>query len=1202
MEQALSFSDRLKRRPTREPLAASEDLWRYREAAAVLRSFDYGSLQGIGDVSPSSSAKAELLADCDIAYSASGQQVWSLKKPVRQAALRRLLTRNEIQVALDANPQKSQGISQSLFESYLKKNGPSIADIQLPEQARALLELADWFDGIPELSQVLPPLDSVRHRLARWEFLRPFRELVGSYFSGRREELSRLADYVGVYETEHLGESIRRTVEFIFSIRDRPPLFINGPGGCGKSTLIAKFILQHAEIEESSRFPFAYLDFDRPGLLAEEPLTLLVEVMRQLAIQFPEVIPEYTRLAEEWDSRVENQQAPEAELAEAEFAQAESPEAELATSPESFPSEDRGDRLGNRRPYMSEFVTFPNDVNQQTAEPEAAESFRSVDRVFRLGDRHSYMSEFVTLLNAIKRDDQPLLLVLDTFEEVQFRSTAFVEEVLDFLNELQAMVPRLRTVLCGRVDIKSSRFDVRKVEIGNFDQEAAVSFLHGLGIGDSQAAKTIFDQVGGSPLVLRLAADVARLESVDQSGIGGIRTGWLSLFREKSIEVVLYKRILSHIKDKRVEQLAYPGLILRVVTPEVIQNVLAPACKVPVESINDARDLLTIMRAQLSTILIPSSSDDGALVHRADMRSILLHDLSEKTSKDNALSDKLILIHKAAIEFYSRYDDAARRTEELYHRLALGVDRKILASRWRDGLRPYLGSSILELPSASQIYLAARLNLELPTDQWSQAEDEDWILYAIRLATQQLQVGKPFEALSVLNRRKRVWGLREIQPVVRLVIDAVFHDYANRYENIRETQPGGPSRTRLMSSLVYEIGNVASDLEIESSYAKRLFEEKRPGCRLVALAIIEKKPSLQHIDIAIEAIENALSPFEQYHGLFIARMLLGRATGEQRERLRHALLAQRGTPIHESDRSRADIRRALLDSLGEEEGSQREFIDYGLVELSVTDQVVYRDDPNERHGPFVVTRGQHQLSLPPRFRIGVYPVTNEQFLSFVTDGGYLKDDYWEGTARRPFLAQDKKTRGPATWRSSKKYPPKQRTHPVAGVSYSEAKAFVRWLNLKYADPEWLWCLPSEDMWEISARSSEGFQYPWGSGFLQDHCNSIESGIKGTSDVARFPEGNSLSGCAEMAGNVWEFVEGSGRIAPDQCVLRGGSFKNNQYEVKSYLRLVEVPVDHRPADFGIRCAQIRRADKQENVGTDIARRIPPSMELPRKMKK
>jgi len=1140
LEQSLSFRERLIQRPTRDPWAGSEDLWRYREAAAVLALFDYESLQANGLVSPLSNAKAELLADCDVASSTEGTATWSLKTPVRQAALRRLLAEGRIQSALDSNPKRLQSLSQGLFEEYLKKNPPPIADTEFAEHAKSLLEISDWLDGIPELSQLLPPIDAVRHRLARWQLLQPFRGLVGSYFAGRVEELSRLADYVGFYGSTHLVESISRTVEFIFSIHDRPPLFVNGPGGCGKSTLIAKFILEHAEVEETARFPFAYLDFDRPGLLAEEPVSLLVEVMRQLAIQFPESNDEYKRVAEEWDLRIAKQQA-------------ESVDASSAV--------------------LADILNRPSQDGKS----------------LRLTDRQQYMSDFVKFLTSIKRDDQPLLLVLDTFEEVQFRSAAFVEEVLEFLDQLQSMVPRLRTVLCGRVDIKLSRFQVRKIEIGNFDEEAAVSFLAGLGIRDSQVAKKIFDQVGGSPLVLRLAADVAKLESVDQAGIDGLRTGWLSLFREKSIEVVLYKRILSHIRDKRIEQLAYPGLILRVITPEVLQSVLAPACGISVESINDARDLLSIMKAQLTTILTSSSGDEAILIHRADMRSILLDDLSEKTPKDKVLSDKLTRIHEAAIDFYGKHADAAHRAEEIYHRLALGVGREVLASRWRDGLRPYLGSSILELPSASQIYLASRMDLELPADQWNQAEDEDWILYASRLATQQLQVRKPFEALSVLNRRRQVWEVQAIRPVVRLVIDAVFHDYANQYEKIRETQPGGEGRTRLMSSLVYEIRNAGRDLPTESSYVQKLFEENRPGTRLVALAIIEGKQSLRHIDIAIHAIEDALSPFEQYQGLFAAKMLLDGANGEQRERLRQALLIQRGTPIHDSDSSRADLKKALLTSLNDQSIGRHEFIDYGLVEVNVHEAVVYRDDPKERHGPFVLTRGQHELSLPPRFRIGIYPVTNQQFLSFVEDGGYLANELWEGAPPRGFLTQDKKTRGPSIWRSNKRYPSRKPNHPVAGVSRREANAFVRWLNRKYPDPEWLWCLPSEDMWEISARSVEGFQYPWGSGFRLGHCNSVESGMEGTSDVARFPEGNSFYGCAEMAGNVWEFVEDSGQTAPYQCVLRGGSFKNNEYEVKSYLRLVEVPVDHRPSDFGIRCGQVRRSDVEEGRGSGIETR-------------
>ncbi len=59
----------------------------------------------------------------------------------------------------------------------------------------------------------------------------------------------------------------------------------------------------------------------------------------------------------------------------------------------------------------------------------------------------------------------------------------------------------------------------------------------------------------------------------------------------------------------------------------------------------------------------------------------------------------------------------------------------------------------------------------------------------------------------------------------------------------------------------------------------------------------------------------------------------------------------------------------------------------------------------------------------------------------------------------------------------------------------------------------------------------------------------------------------------MAGNAWEFVQ-SRDMGSLWCALRGGSFRNNRHEVRTSLRLFGVRRDHRPPDFGIRCAQVR----------------------------
>jgi hypothetical protein len=856
MSEIPSFRERLRQRAANAPRGASEELWRYREAAAVLASFDYEHLRARGGDSTSPGAKAELLADCDVVYSPSGALNWSLSTPIRRAALRRLLAEGKIKEALESNPQRPASLVQQILEQFLLGKASPVASFGSPEEGRALLEVIDWLGGVPEFEQRLPSAEKVRQRIARDALLQPFRDLVGSTFAGRKEELNQLADYVGVQKAHAVSEALFRTVEQIFSIRDRPPLFINGPGGCGKSTLIAKFILDHAEVEESKRFPFAYLDFDRTGLVAEEPITLLAEIMRQLSIQFPQLTRSYRRLSEEWSNRFSEQ---------------------LTKSGLTG--------LGSDRKRV------------------------------RVEDRKSFLRQFADFVNGMKIREQPLLLVLDTFEEVQFRSAAFADEILDFLNDLQSRVPSLRTVLSGRAEIHSSKYRVRRVAIGNFDREAAVSYLAVRGLTDRLTAERIYGQVGGSPLVLRLAADVAIHEDV---GIGGIDSlyddGWFSKFRKESVEVVLYKRILSHIYDKRVEALAYPGLVLRVITPEGLRNVLAPACGIEIDSDEDARNIIRVMRGQLSTLLIPGGESD-TLIHRPDMRSILIDDVQSKARRDKDVAERLTRIHRKAIDFYGRYADPASRAEEIYHRLALGIDRKVLASRWMKGLTPFLGSSISELPSEGQIYLAARLGLELPEELWAKAEDEDWVLYATRLANQHLELQKPFGALAVLEERRHLWDSTQLHPVLNTVVRAALHDYARQYEHLRETQPAGNRRTAAMSALFRDITKTLRNVPPDDSYARDLFTEGRPGTRLVALAAVEVHPHPEGLDMAIAAIKNALSPFEQFHALVVVRSMLDNSTEGQKVALREALLFQEGTPIHDTDPSRASIKKELLKSL-----------------------------------------------------------------------------------------------------------------------------------------------------------------------------------------------------------------------------------------------------------------------------------------------
>jgi formylglycine-generating enzyme required for sulfatase activity len=96
-------------------------------------------------------------------------------------------------------------------------------------------------------------------------------------------------------------------------------------------------------------------------------------------------------------------------------------------------------------------------------------------------------------------------------------------------------------------------------------------------------------------------------------------------------------------------------------------------------------------------------------------------------------------------------------------------------------------------------------------------------------------------------------------------------------------------------------------------------------------------------------------------------------------------------------------------------------------------------------------------------------------------------------------------------------------HPVVDVTWFDARDYAAWAEMR---------LLSEAQWEKAAswgaatglKAGRKRKYPWGSEFDQDKCNTSESGIGTTTPVGKYsPQGDSPYGVADMAGNVWEWL-------------------------------------------------------------------------------
>jgi hypothetical protein len=341
-----------------------------------------------------------------------------------------------------------------------------------------------------------------------------------------------------------------------------------------------------------------------------------------------------------------------------------------------------------------------------------------------------------------------LVLVLDTLEELARRDASLAQACSWFLEDLARAVPGLRVVAAGRARPRSGFPTARVVSLTGLSEPDGVRLLHLLTAteADEELLLRIVRTTGGNPLSLHLAADVLRRTGTDPTGLIAIGEG--------DIQGQLYSRLLEHIKDSRARAIAHPGLVVRRITADVIREVLAEPCGIAPLPAQDAAAVFWALHSE-ATLCEPSMDGDGALVHRPDVRAIMLPAITR------ARPAVARAIHAAAVRYYGEVApqqgtaDRVARREELYHRLMLKQPRPELDRRWMPSVADELAAVIDELPAESQLYVTGQVKgLELDPAVRREADDEQWRHSVRPAAESSMERGQVTEALALLRERR----------------------------------------------------------------------------------------------------------------------------------------------------------------------------------------------------------------------------------------------------------------------------------------------------------------------------------------------------------------------------------------------------------------------------------------------------------------
>lgn len=667
-----------------------------------------------------SEAERIVLNFAETTRTAEGGLKWLLKEDARTEVIKASINTEELQQAIERTSNSFTDARSEALRYCLRVGGNLTlsSDLNSLQNTRiALNSLSGVLDTLPNGSTL--NIKTIDREIDRRRLLSVFERMIGrrrdpggtettERFYGRDREITLLRDYVGVIPAEDLRGQFRRGLRWLSNkISGRAPLVIWGVGGVGKTTLISKFMLEHAEAAKG-RYPFAYLDFDRNTISARRLSGLLMEMCQQVGAQFD-------KLTE-----------PMAEL-----------RAKIAVVARTF--------------------DISRDSESTSYIASHAQEFRDLVDEFLHNEEQTF--EFA----------RPFLLVFDTFEVVQYAEDD-IANLQDFVASFSKpgenrLWNRLRLIISGRKEVKVFLVEVEIRELGALDEPGSVAMLMALA-GDGgklvseQEAQALVkaivqltnEKTGGvQPLRLKL---IGNLFEKDEEHTGSVIVNSLIEELDKPLESgglaasilidgILVRRVLGHIRDARVRALADPGLVVRRITPEVIKEVMAAATTDPSQNEPEGVDTPPSPPWKVDELeslrIFDEFGNEGTLVeqddqfpiagqgivalrHRADVRRQMLPLIRARRP------NRFRLMHQLAFDHFSEEVEEKKKekrnempaaAEAIYHGLYLDLPLEQIDALWPNetGFDPRIDDEEFGRESRGSIYLRAKANGKLDADE-----------------------------------------------------------------------------------------------------------------------------------------------------------------------------------------------------------------------------------------------------------------------------------------------------------------------------------------------------------------------------------------------------------------------------------------------------------------------------------------------------